>query len=210
MIYIVKHKEFKTPKLGEYKEINVGKAYIDDGRDNINHLNPYINELTALYDIWKNSDYCYVGMVHYRRYFWKDNNYLSHEEAVDLLSSYDIITTGNYDPEINPYESLKREMSTDLLDKYMNLLPERVQEWFKSKNGFNVCNMFFARKDLIDRYCEWVFPIIIPLAEQFIREDANGDYRHDRALGYISERLFGYWCRNLDKYPVRIINVEEI
>ena len=53
MIYIIKHKEVETPKIKGYKELGVGECF-KGHKDNINHLNPYINELTGVYDIWKN------------------------------------------------------------------------------------------------------------------------------------------------------------
>ena len=54
MIYIVKHRECFSPNVSGYGDLGVGKLFQHKG-DNINYLNPYINEATALYDIWKNS-----------------------------------------------------------------------------------------------------------------------------------------------------------
>ena len=59
--------------------------------------------------------------------------------------------------------------------------------------------MFIARKELIDPYCEWVFPI---LAEVEKREDTTGytDY-HKRFYGFLTERLFDVW---MDKQNLKV------
>ena len=70
MIYVVKHSnESFVPLNKGYTILGVGNEFVDDGRDNINHLNLYINETTALYDIWKNYNENIVGLNHYRRSF---------------------------------------------------------------------------------------------------------------------------------------------
>ena len=69
MIYIVSHIPYEGEVPTGYKVMYVGDMYKESGKDNINHLNPYLNELTALYDIWKNKKDKTVGLCHYRRYF---------------------------------------------------------------------------------------------------------------------------------------------
>lgn len=64
-----------------YQPIHVGKntsnldLFIlgDNEGENISNLNPYYCELTATYWGWKNLESEYIGLCHYRRYFWHKN-----------------------------------------------------------------------------------------------------------------------------------------
>jgi len=78
-VYVAFHKSFPllTGDPG-YTPIHVGKAlskhdtrYIGDNTGNhISEKNPYFSELTGLYWIWKNTASEWVGLCHYRRYFF--------------------------------------------------------------------------------------------------------------------------------------------
>ena len=198
MIYVVKNKPYETEDLSKYVDLYVGDMFNEDGRDNINHLNPYINELTGLYDIWKNKSDKVVGMCHYRRFFVYKDHTLKFTDTTRLLKNAEIITLNNNGP-LKLDEFLEQAITKPIYDKYIPIMPEDFQKWLKEANSFNPCNMFVCRKELIDKYCEWMFPMIIPMAEQFVKEDINGDFHHDRAIGFIGELLFGYWCKYLDR-----------
>ena len=84
---------------------------LDDGRekflvdqphkgDNIDKLNPWYCELTALYYMWKNSTANIIGLEHYRRFFavtskegWRR---LTKQMANDMLDKADLIVTDFY------------------------------------------------------------------------------------------------------------------
>jgi hypothetical protein len=80
-ILVATHKPYWKPDQDIYVPIWVGAAkdaqnmkatlYRDDTGDHISCKNPYFCELTALYWAWKNLQYDYLGLVHYRRYFGK-------------------------------------------------------------------------------------------------------------------------------------------
>ena len=74
----------------------------DDTGDNISRKNPSYCELTALYWAWKNLDADVVGLVHYRRYFARQDrsdglnhlpmdNILAGRDAERLMEQYDIV-----------------------------------------------------------------------------------------------------------------------
>lgn len=103
-MYVVTHKALPPEHVqkfpANYKLIHAGRAlgedlgYLGDNLgDNISELNPYINEMTALYWMWKNTSHTAIGLSHYRRFFYKDNpeNFLTEQEALQLLEDYDII-----------------------------------------------------------------------------------------------------------------------
>ena len=102
-IYIAAHKKFNEPEDKLYIPLHVGSEGKDDlgykkdsTGDNISKKNPNYCELTGIYWIWKNSKADIVGLVHYRRYFYKTvvsnkNKLLDKEDIEKLLSKYDII-----------------------------------------------------------------------------------------------------------------------
>ena len=195
MIYIVKHKPCITPMLRGYKDLEVGS------RETLARYNRYINEATALYEIWKKDDEI-KGLVHYRRFFY-ENEYLLPDKVENILQKYDVITTTDFAPP-TPLEHLVRNLDEATVKKYVYQLPKYVIKWFESYQEFNICNMFVSRRNFIDAYCEWMFPLILPLLEQFIDEDLRDDVKHNRTIGFIIECLFGYWCKDFDRYKMGV------
>ncbi|KIR02151.1 Glycosyltransferase [Lachnospiraceae bacterium TWA4] len=78
-ILVVTHKKYRMPKDKVYIPIGVGgykhPHYLSDsvGENTISRKNPNYCELTALYWAWKNLDYEYLGLTHYRRHFSAKN-----------------------------------------------------------------------------------------------------------------------------------------
>lgn len=209
MIYIIKHRECETNVIRGYKELGVGKIFNGEYRDNINFLNPYINEMTGIYHIWKNTKDEIKGQIQYRKHLEENGEILSYDRIKRILQDYDIITTKQYVVRDGIYHNLRNEIGENYvkytLDKYYEELikiePE-LEKYFKS-TSFHYGNMFICKKSIYDAYCEWVFSIMIPLANQFIKEDkAVGK---DRMLGYIGERLFTYWVRK-NEYNVKEVD----
>ena len=198
MIYIVKHRECETPKLKGYVDIGTGECFKGD-KDNIDYLSPYINEMSAMYDIWKNKKDEIKGQIQYRKHLEENGEFLSYDRAKELLKDFDIIATKQYRVANGIYKNLRNEIGNEqikkVLDKYYYELIEiepELEEYFNS-TSFHYGNMFICKKEIYDKYCEWVFKIMIPLAEQFVKEDLECGKR--RMMGYIGERLFTYWVR---------------
>lgn len=195
IIFIVKHKEYNNPIPKNYKEIYVGDMFKKND-DNINYLNPYINEATAIYDIWKHFKGDIMGLCHYRRYFYEDD-ILSLKSAKNVLKTHDIIITKDVIFDKGIYKQLSSEFTFYdrlILDKYYNILIKKepqLEEWFRF-NHFSPKEMFVCKKELLDQYCEWLFPLIIPITEQFVKEDVDM-VSNKRMIGHLVERLFAYW-----------------
>lgn len=210
MIYIIKHKKYENPIPQNYKELYVGDLF-NENEDNINYLNPYINEATAIYDIWKNYKDKIVGLCHYRRFFENNNSYLKFEDTKYILRDYDIIITSEVKFNKGIYEQLRSEIENpDILDKYYNILCNKepnLKKWFNYKS-FNPKEMFVCKKEILDKYCEWLFPMIIPITEQFIKEDVE-KVVNKRMIGHLVERLFAYWIwkNNLKTF---VMNIKEV
>lgn len=213
MIYVVKHKECDCPLPEGYKLLEVGPLFKDHNSDNINDLNPYINELTGLYWIWKNSSDDFVGLCHYRRYFTDGDNILTHERAEGKLNGHDILITTPAVFDRSLYDILVIDSGGQkAFWLYRNLIFREFPgfaKYLQDTNRVNPRNMFFCRKDLIDKYCEWMFPKVIPIAERYREEIPRKYNNQDRLIGYFAERLMSYWIttNNLDCVEVMYENL---
>ena len=65
--------------------------------------------------------------------------------------------------------------------------------------------MFISRKEFLKGYCDWLFPIIMPLVDKFMKEDLTDDFKLNRTVGFIAECLFGYYCKDFRRYENSII-----
>ena len=200
-----------TP-LKEEKLIQVGAALTDkriaegvitdNSGDNISERNRQFCELTGLYWIWKHAKEDLVGLVHYRRHFLLSDNWVEIFEAskVDVILPVPLYVAPNV--EVNYKE---RHTPSDW-DYVMGYLKERYPEDYDKaaaffKDGFySPCNMFIARRQVLDDLCSWMFPIIFALADHAgTREDSY----QNRYPGFISERLITYFFESRrDKYKV--------
>lgn len=202
MIHIIKHKEFNNPVPEGYQEIGVGPMF-KDTTDNINHLNPVINELTGIYDVWKNQNDEIVGFCHYHRFFTEVDKILTLDRAEELLEDYEIILANRvvYRNEFL-YNTLANDFREDLstYGKYMSmLLSDNVLKLHFMQNTFHPRNMFICSREILDQYCEWLFSKIIPVAEAFLANDYNRyPHYYNRMIGFIAERFLTCWVKYVD------------
>ncbi|TWT11039.1 DUF4422 domain-containing protein [Streptococcus sp. sy004] len=216
-IIVATHKRFQMPAdQNLYVPVHVGHqgkedlGYTgDDTGQHISHLNPYYCELTGLYWAWKNMDCDYLGLAHYRRYLTKksqayqesiqiDDVILSQADIENLLRQADVIL-----PKKRHYyiETLYSHYAHTHGAEHLDVTREILKELFpadlatfdrvmKQRSGY-MFNMFIMSKELVNRYCEWLFPII---DELYARLDITGYSAFDaRLFGRVSERLFNVW-----------------
>jgi len=211
-IMVVTHKVLKGQLTALYLPIYVGEKdeFIqdyqrDDVGNNISELNEKINECTALYWLWKNYSCEYVGLNHYRRYFSNliDNKKIIDQYTIDrLLKYFDIIVvqhvfTGN----LTIYEQLKKSLDESVYYEALHIIENSIlknqsdylESFHKIFNGhvMHPFNMFIMQKDICDRYCEWLFSIIIEAAEKMDVKRLNT--YNKRVIGFFAERLFSVW-----------------
>ena len=191
MIYIVTHDDsIVLPNIEGYKPIKVGKICDYLNEDNINDLNGQISELSAIYQINKYDDEI-KGQVHYRRYFLDNGEVLSYKRAKELLEEYDIIVTERYCVGNGIYQNLRSEIGdVEALDKLYNELI-KIEPRFKDyldTTWFNPRQMFICKKDLYKKYCDWIFPLILPLVDKIKSEKP-------RFIAYMIERLLTFWIK---------------
>lgn len=213
VIYVITHKKYNLLNNGIYTPLFVGANgkktfnYLrDDMGDNISEKNPYYNELTGLYWMWKNSNANIIGLVHYRRYFinhiW--GNFLNKNDIIKYLNKYDIIIAKhtsfnegslykyfNNEKEINvTFENLP--ILKGILEK---LYPGYVSsfEIYLNKNIFYPFSMFITSKQILNEYCVWLFNILDEFENKVgLHPYGNHNYKK-RVFGILAEFLFGVW-----------------
>ncbi len=178
------------------KDIQVGAALtgqkIADETDcsgcHISEKNRRYCELTAQYWIWKNASAGYVGLCHYRRRF-----VLSKEDVNNLTGScVDVVVTN---PVVNVPDILTMYSKNHILNDWKIMrdgIKKLCREYLKSleyveKSKYYIpYNMFIMRKDVLDRYCEWLFPIL-EYCEMMC--GPKEDSYQNRYIGFLAERL---------------------
>ena len=62
------------------------------------------------------------------------------------------------------------------------------------------CNMFICKKEIIDKYCEFLFNNLAKLDKSFFIHDP-------RICGYLAEYTFGFWLQ-YQNYNIKAIKVK--
>lgn len=158
------------------------------GEDNISSKNRQYCELTGIYWAWKNDRSDYVGFSHYRRKFELT------EEQMDcfIKAGVDVVVTC---PIVN-FETVRSQYGKDhviddwdtLIDVIRKMTPEYYESALKIQDGiyYYAYNMFIMRRDIFDKYCSFIFPL---LAECERRIGERDDVYQNRYVGFLAERL---------------------
>lgn len=209
-VYVVTHKDVKLSKLPPcYKIIHAGHAtakndfgYLgDDTGDNISRLNPFLDEVTALYWIWKNTKHTHAGFVHYRRfltcntrqkeyrpgeYVFSAKNILSESEILKILGEYDIIVNAEHISDRTQLELMIYstkfpelvELSEKVVRKHLTKnQPDYLDAYDEVINGF-VCFLYgihVTRRNILNAYCEWLFSFMLDATEELAAKVKIGD-----------------------------------
>ena len=219
-IYVVTHKKVELDTLPEgYEIIHAGRegkedlGYLgDDTGENISRLNLYINELTALYWVWKNISNTVVGLAHYRRFFTESNSgkfsyekILTKEAALKILESYDIIVSETYHGGLTQREFVANDCSKELatfgeliLKKHLlQAQPDYLDafEFVMNSTSLYKCNMFVTRKNIFEAYCKWLFSFLIDATEEAVQKAdlENRSWSPRRLMSFLGERMLTVW-----------------
>lgn len=201
----------------------------DNGKDNISSKNKNYCELTGLYWIWKNcKNIDYIGICHYRRYFGslisyaikvvfganyfltKSNRLIKDLQENDIIVPRPCNYHGTSIREI--YE--KYHIIGDLMvakDVIKNYYPDYYDSFVDIIETDKLIryNMMFCRRELLDEYCSWLFPVLEKI-EARLDISQYDDYQK-RVFGFLSERLFNVWLKKKQlnvKYRY-VINIED-
>jgi hypothetical protein len=176
------------------------KFFIDEKHEgeNIDFLNPWYCELTGLYYLWKHVKDDIVGLEHYRTYFWKDRRPIDKQEILNRLKDNDIICGGYSYPAWGmnfPFQKFNKHLNGiinivfDAIGKYDKGLEEYFRN-FLNKQSLYPCNMFICKKEIIDKWCNFIFPLLVDIEKVSPIGPGTNTLRRE---GYITEFLFGAW-----------------
>lgn len=178
------------------KSIQVGAALTDkvlfnirdDIGDNISIKNRQYCELTALYWIWKNDSADYLGLSHYRRRFVLSDSDIHKifESDIDVIVTVPIV---NFATVRKQYEKDHDIKDWDIMLEAINVLyPDYLETANQIQNGncYYAYNMFIAKRDIFDSYCQWLFDILNYCVSRIGEKE---DSYQNRYAGFLAERL---------------------
>lgn len=226
-IYIVQHKPYRFLADPAYIPLQVGSgerfcALRDDQGENIAEKNAAFCELTALYWIWKHDSAEIVGLVHYRRFFaapgcrrdpWSrvltgDALLKKMERACLILpkkrhyvieTNYSQYAHAHHERDLLLTKQVISELCPDYLEAFDAVMGRRSGHRF---------NMLVARREVLDRYCCWLFPILFELEKR--ADTSSYDAYNRRVIGFVAERLLDVWLYR-EELPIEelpVVNVE--
>lgn len=227
-ILVASHKPYWMPGDPVYLPVQVGAAgkeslfgfQRDDEGENISGKNPNYCELTALYWAWKNLDTDYIGLAHYRRHFAvghgdKRSRVATGEQMLDALQSVDVVLPKprkyyietNYSQYAHAHHEEDLVLTREIIANHESWGISKYDEIMSRTYGHRF-NMFAMRKDLADKWCEWLFGVLSELEE---RLDLSCYSANDaRVFGFVSERLLDYWIESngLAYAEMPVVNLE--
>ncbi len=174
----------------------------DNIGDNISEKNREYCELTALYWIWKNDTSDYLGLCHYRRHFQLDWDIIRRLEHSDI----DVVLTI---PILN-FPSVREVYENDHMIEDWDIMLEVIErfeptyrkaaEIVQSGQYYYGYNMFIMRREILDNYCKWLFPIL-DYCERYCGK--KKDSYQNRYLGFMAERLLTiYFIHHKKDYKI--------
>ena len=228
-VFVITHKTdnfninkegYETLLVGAYNKESSNMSRDDIG-DNISDKNQNYCELTGLYWMWKNCNEDIVGLCHYRRFFSNSmfskskNKFLSQDEIKTLLNKYDIILPKKELLLKTNKESYNIAPNAQDMDIVRNIVKEKYPEYYNDLIKFEnskyryAYNMLITKKEILDKYCEWLFSILSE-CEKVMIIDNNDKYRR-RMYGFLSERLIAVWVakNNLKIKESYVVNTEK-
>lgn len=213
-IYVVGSSKNKFLPLDNIRE----KFLIDQPHegDNIDSLNPWYCELTGLYYLWKHVNDDVVGLEHYRRYFVnKKNKLLSEKEINEILKDNDVIVCDKQlDRKNRNIRFTLRQQLLERIKKHdLNFFLKYTDEFYRDCINFYLdkssykCpyNMIICKKDVLDKWAEFIFHNLSVLVEHKRFIDINKRY-----TGFIAEFiLYGFLLINdykIYKNPIKFVS----
>ena len=213
-IYVAKHHKDREllstiPEQPWEIDIQVGAALteeriatvVDNEGASISEKNPHYCELTALYWIWKHTTSEYVGLSHYRRRFDLSEGEIAYmmDEGIDILATIPLLNVpsvgymykrNHIAEDWARLESAIRDMSSEY---------EKAFRELSDGNYYFAYNMCVMKRECLNSYCEWLFPILAACEKTGIVRDAY----QNRYIGFLAERLLGvYMLKHRDDYKM--------
>ncbi len=136
-------------------------AVTDADGDNISSKNAYYNEMTGMYWLWKNTGWDISGLCHYRRQFESD---IALKPLLDGTADAVLPVPALVYPNLRGYYCNWGE------DSYYQMMLQVIREqkedyyetavWCAEHEIFYPNNIFLAKREVIEDYCQFAFDVI--------------------------------------------------
>lgn len=175
----------------------------DNEGENISDRNTQFCELTGLYWIWKHATDDIVGLGHYRRHFilpdkWGERfigNGIDVVLPTPLYVSPSLAENYRYRHIESDWTFMMNTLGEIHSDDY-----EMAKDFFEKNATYSPCNMFIMKKNILDDFCEWLFPVLFACADHIGERE---DPYQNRYPGFLSERLMSYYFDSKrEKYKI--------
>lgn len=201
--------------VGANSKPNPHHYYSDNLGINISSKNPTFCELTALFEFWKNKHDEFVGLSHYRRYFSQYSTqksllvhslFMGTPKPVSESKLRSLIINGTDWVTAEPQKGGSGSL-TDQFAHYhhigdLNTVRRVIKEKFpdsltafdrvmNTTSRASFYNMFYTSRKNLDRYCNWLFPILFETEKRV--NISNYDTYQKRLFGFLAERLLNVW-----------------
>lgn len=179
----------------------------DDQGENISLLNPYYNELTGLYWVWKNTEHVYSGICHYRRQFESEIALVPLiDNTADVVLPLPFVVGNNL--EVYYQHWGEKAYYDEMLRVIGELFPEDYEMacWCTSHIIFIPNNICIARRDILNEYCSFLFRVIDEVER---RMESYPGKKQSRC--WLSEHVTTiYFMVRLKKYRIAFSNLKRV
>lgn len=193
----------------------------DNTGDHISEKNQTFCELTVLYWAWKNLNVSCLGLCHYRRFFagkrfgGRRGRIITRKELDRILETTDAILPKkrrywietNYTQYIHAHHREDLDMTRRILE---DVYPEYIPAFDRSMaQAFgHRFNMFIMKKNLLDKYCTWLFGVLFRL--EAVLDISQYNTKDRRVFGYVAERLMDVWLdtNQISYQELPVVNLE--
>ncbi|MEI7363628.1 DUF4422 domain-containing protein, partial [Pectobacterium parmentieri] len=89
--------------------------------------------------------------------------------------------------------------------------PDYIFDFDRIMHGtkINLYNMFVSKKSIIDKYFEWLFPILFSVENKIPYQ--TYDHYQQRVFGFMAERLFNVWLHhNSRDFKIKYLSVVNV
>ncbi len=226
-LLVASHKPYWMPAGSLYLPVQVGSAgrtsicgfQRDDEGENISFKNPRYCELTALYWGWKNLDFSYLGLAHYRRYFAGsgERGVATEQDIMRKLDEVPVVLPKKRRYYIETVEShyahTFEQAQLDVLRGVLARHAPDVLPYFNKhmeSRSAHIWNMMVMRQDIVSQWCEWLFPILQQV-EDLVDFSQMSPFEA-RLIGRLSERLLDPWLasRAIPFSEMPVISLEKV
>ncbi len=154
-----------------------------------------------------------------------DDEYISKYHLDDfnitnVVCRYDVVVAERTDLKklgtltpYNHYENSEKKLHIKDYERVLDILNRKYPEYAEDAVSYNngdhafFTNVFVMKKDIYNRYCEWLFDILGEAREQV---DISGyNVQEARALAYIAEWLCGIYITRLIREGYKVCELQE-